>query len=297
MSSITIRKELLIKEGVDGAISLLDPLMQNVLVLSPSESTLFRSQEYTDGLVAKLQGANMIEGIGAQVLRDCIWNARSLSRIAPQPLLERIEADWEKASELPSFIQERWRKPRLWAALFQSMLAGNDILILEDLIEPDALLDDIGRLSFSPCRNSLIQGNRTAVSEGLVWSLMQHPIFYSFVYSLLGLSDVSKYHFLNAWELHEGDFIGVHADGSRYQGTLSVGCTPNWKAQDGGAIAFGRPNSQGFDVFQRWLPQLGSALLFAPRADLWHVVETVQSGIRHTFTGWWTDKKPHIHAH
>ena len=98
MSSITIRKELLIKEGADGAISLLDPLMQNVLVLSPSESILFRSQEYTDDIVAKLKSFNMIEDIGTQVLRDCIWNARSLIRIPPRPLLERVEADWQKAS-------------------------------------------------------------------------------------------------------------------------------------------------------------------------------------------------------
>lgn len=293
-SSTQIRNELLVKEGADGIISLYDPLLQTVLLLNEEESVAFRSQEYTETLKAKLQGANMMEGIGAKVLRDCIWNARSMFRVVPQPRPERTEADWEQASLLPDFVQERWRKPQIWASLFQYMLAGNDVLMLDDLFVPEILQKDIERFSFVPFQNKFIQGHRAPVNEGVVYELMEHPVFYSFVRSLLGLNASHSHCLVHAWQLSKGDFIGLHSDGPRYQGTFNVGVTPNWKAQNGGAIAFGRPTEHGVDIFQRWIPQLGSALLFAPRSDLWHVVETVQAGVRHTLTGWWTDQKPHV---
>lgn len=288
-----LRKEVLVRETASGCVSLFDPLLQTMMELNSSESAEVRAAEFSEPLKFKLLASNMLESPQAKILRDCILNARSLVRVQPVLRAERKAQDWGKAALLPDIIQPQWREPLRWERLFQNMLAGRDIFMLDDFLDPDALLKDISRASFESYQIAFIQAERSHRTSGSVWDLMNDATFQSFVFALLGISEKSQHCWLHAWQMRSGDFIGLHSDGPRYQGTISIGCTKDWKAEHGGAIAFGRPREDGLDVTRRWAPQLGSVLLFAPRNDLWHVVETVQGGLRHTMTGWWTDQKPH----
>ena len=291
-----LRPEILRREHQDGSLSLLDPLLQTAIILSPEEHKALSQTPLPPALLEKLEDHIMLEDEGAKALRESFWHAKQLLRLSPSPYPSTDQTDWTQASKLPSIIRSPWRQAAPWKKSYERMRAGNDILIMDDLFEPQPLLDHLAQLSFPPYHNKLLQASRTPVNDGPIWKIMHNPIFRSFVHALIGLPSASNHVLVHAWSLEPGDYIGLHSDGPRYQGTLSVGCTPHWTADQGGAIAFGRPTACGFDVTQRWTPELGSALLFAPKANLWHGVEEVQKGTRHTLTGWWTDQKPHHHA-
>jgi len=95
---------------------------------------------------------------------------------------------------------------------------------------------------------------------------------------------------VNAWRLQQHDYMGVHPDGVYYRGTFSLGLNPAWDPAMGGAIAFGDPGPDGFEIAERWYPHLGDALLFAPDVDTWHCVEPViGQNVRFSLTGWWVE--------
>ena len=119
-------------------------------------------------------------------------------------------------------------------------------------------------------------------------ALMASPIVRRLFGAVLGVALPERL-FINAWRLERGDYMGVHPDGRLYRGTLSLGLSDGWTAADGGAIAFGDPTADGFQVRERWLPHVGDALLFAPSHDTWHAVEPVLAQkTRYSLTGWWT---------
>ena len=294
---MSLRKEILWHDGKHGALELYDPLLQVVHVLTAEERAELEQGEegWSERLRAKLDNNILLEGFGAQIIRNQLWENRIMVRQNASP--ESFpEEDWSIAEQLPDVVQPQWRRAEVWRRLFESARAGNDIFVLDDLIERDALLAQVDQIQdFSPYKSSVVEAHRAVLQKGLVVELMSHPVYIRLCQSILAVP-LSEHTWIQAWKLQKGEGFGLHADGTKYLGTLSIGCCEDWKASNGGAIAFGE-NIEGFWKSRFcWLPHFGSALLFRPRADLWHVVENVVLGTRYSITGWWVERG-HINHH
>lgn len=290
-----IRKEVLVRTLPTGIVEFLDPLLQVKYVLTKAHSEEYNTGKWSEELQEQLSAFSLLEDIGATVLREHFWSAKDLIRLSPLKT-DFMDCNWEIAQRLPQGIQSEWREPERWRRLAEHFYAGNAIAILHDLIVPELLEADLSGVHWSPYQTNILTGSRSKLETGFVVTLMKDPVFQQLVSAILRVPITSNV-LVHAWCLQVGDYISAHADGPKYVGTLSVGCNRNWKATNGGAISFGRPTQQGWDDYCKWLPHIGDAVLFRPRANLWHLVEDVVDGQRQTITGWWLEEGTQVHNH
>lgn len=202
---------------------------------------------------------------------------------------------WSLAAELPDVFAPAWREADRWRALADQRAGGARYSMLPGLVCEDAaraILAEVHALPMVRLTTALLDAERhlLAADEVPRWlDLLQAPAFRALVSDVLR-REMPDGLVVNAWRLARGDHMGVHPDGPLYRGTISLGLSASWSPADGGAIAFGDKAGDDFVVSERWYPHLGDACLFAPEADTWHCVETVQSDrVRHSLTGWWTE--------
>ncbi len=249
------------REHPEGGLELLDPLLERrVHVLDIGELD-----------------ATWLEGPVAEALRERLWSART----RPEPRgLEAVEvqAAWEHVAGLPPEIAPAWRQVEAWRRLAEDRAAGRRRLLLRGFVEPGFswAIPAPSRLE-----TELVQAWRERVEA----PLFAHPAVRALCGAVLGI-ELGLEVVANRWRLDPGDHMGPHPDGLRYAGTWSLGLARDWRAVDGGAIAFGVPTSQGFEVHERYLPHHGDLLLFRPGAETWHCVEMPHRS-RDTLTGWW----------
>ena len=293
-----LRNEVLMREYKEGCIEMYDPLLQKSVQLSVSESQMFLAGEdsWDATFIDKLDHNFMLEGMGVDAVRNHVWEHRTMFRIQPDPT-SFPPIDWNIAQDLPDSIQEGWKSPERWRRLYELSCSGTDIFVLDELIQEDILMSYASQLdSFEDYTSAVVNAKRQLLHDGMIVDLMHDEVFRSLCQSLLHVPLLQST-WVQAWKLEKGEGFGVHADGSKYVGTLSIGCCPHWKASNGGAITFGHGGPHNWKGVSRWLPHLGSALLFRPRADLWHGVEDVQSKQRISITGWWLEGQYKSHAH
>lgn len=288
-----VRREVLVQARPDGGLALLDLLTDRLVELSPRER---RGLERGDRLVeVRLDQAGLLEGPAAEALRARTFAGRTRDKPAPIRAEAPVVAAWELADALPDAIAAPWREPERWRRLAEDGAAGRRYLLLPGLVTPEAaraIAEAVEALPWARLETDLVQAHRRllAPDEVRAWrELMAGAPLRALMGAALGRA-LPAGTIINAWRLGPGDAMGVHPDGPRYHGTLSLGLCEGWTASRGGAIAFGVPAPGGaFEVSDRFLPHLGDACLFAPTNDTWHCVEPVTEGTRRSLTGWWVE--------
>ncbi|TNF31473.1 MAG: 2OG-Fe(II) oxygenase [Deltaproteobacteria bacterium] len=287
-----LRPEVLRRERPDGGLDLLDPLTERVHALSPREARALKRRDPM--LEMRLDRDNLLEGVGAEQLRAAFWNAKLHGRPEIAPAGEVPDVDWAAAcAALSPEVAAPWRDPERWRRLAEERAAGHRYLVLRGFLTREAvaaLAAEVAALPYVRLETELVRASRCLVADDALagWrAFMAAPATRTLFGAVLG-RELPPGLTMNAWRLDDGDYMGVHPDGRRYQGTLGVGLCEGWRARDGGAIAFGEPGPDGFVVDQRWLPHAGDVTVFAPDADTWHAVEPVVGRRRNTLTGWWT---------
>ena len=256
-----LRPEVLVREHSDGGLELMDPLLERrVHVQSVDELD-----------------ATWHEGPLAEALRQRLWSAKT--RPEPRGLAPvEVQAAWDQVSALPHQIAPAWRQVEPWRRLAEDRAAGRLRLLLRGFVDPG--------FSWEIRQPQRLETELvSAWREQVEVPLFQHPAVRALCGALLGI-ELGAEVTANRWRLEPGDRMGPHPDGLRYAATWSLGLCPDWRAVDGGAIAFGTPGPQGFEVKERHLPHHGDLLLFRPGAETWHCVET-PTRTRDTLTGWW----------
>lgn len=258
---VALRREILVRDHPEGGLELLDPLLER--------RARVESIEELD--------PSWHEGPLAEALRERLWSAKT--RPEPRGLEPvEVEAAWELAQDLPPPIAAPWRQPEPWRRLAEDRAAGRPRLLLRGFVEPGFSWEIA-----APTRleTELVQAWREQVEV----PLFSHPAVRALCGAVLGIELGSEV-VANRWRLDPGDRMGPHPDGLRYAATWSLGLCEDWRALDGGAIAFGTPTPEGFQVEERYLPHHGDLLLFRPGAETWHCVES-PARTRETLTGWW----------
>lgn len=288
-----LRPEVLQRERPDGGLELLDPLNDHVTALTAREVRALRRR---DPLVTiRLEQAGLVEGPRGDALRDAYWAAKARGPGDAGDAAVVADLPWaELAAALPEPVAPAWRDPERWRRLAEDRAAGQRYLRLPGLVPAEAaaaLADELAALAWTRLETDLVQASRHLVAPAELprWrAFMLHPAARALLGAVIG-RDLPAGITLNAWRLDDGDRMGVHPDGRDYRGTLSLGLCSDWRARDGGAIAFGDPTAGGFDVRERWFPHAGDACVFAPDDDTWHAVEPVVGRRRLSLTGWWTE--------
>jgi 2OG-Fe(II) oxygenase superfamily len=282
---VPLRAELLRFTRDDGGLDLLDLALERVVSLSADEA---RRLDDAD-VIAKLDSLMLLEGPVAETIRETAWSARAKGRPAPFAAAE-VSGDWSEP--LPEIVAPAWRTAERLRRLAEERAAGRRFLFLPGFVAAEAasrLAAQAAALEYRRMDTDIVHAERHLLGDGELaeWRALMLATRRLFG-SVLGLPPLPEKLFINAWRMRRGDTMSVHPDGRLYCGTLSLGLCDGWTAADGGAIAFGDPTPNGFQVRERWLPHLGDALLFAPAADTWHAVEPVLSDkTRHSLTGWW----------
>jgi len=290
-----LRPEILQQRNDDGLVSFLDPILQQKYHLNIGQSQEFLSGEWSDSLVSFLEAAMLLEGLGAEAIRRTYWNSKSMVRAVPENNIH-VEPDWSLLENLPNVLQEQWKGKEPWRRILEQARAGNRFFLLENFIRRAPMLAAIEACDFQPYQTNFLKGKRCRVSDGLLVQLMADSRIRQLFSSILNMPLTGEI-LAHGWKLENGDYIGSHIDGTKYIGTLTLGGNQHWKASNGGAFTFGTPGRKSFQSEYRWIPELGNALLFRPRSDLWHAVEEVQSGTRYTMTGWWLEDGVPVHHH
>ncbi|MFT7579620.1 MAG: hypothetical protein ACI9MR_001286 [Myxococcota bacterium] len=279
----------------DGGVELYDLIRTRLTTLSPSAVERLDRADAT--ALAGLTSQGLMEGPDAEALRRATWLERRSER-------QRVDAtwddaglsgvDWEQASELPAMVAAPWRDPERWRRLAQARAAGRRYLMLPGFLTPEAvdmITAEVRLLPYQRLETALLQADRCLLGAGMVeqWrAFLVDPVVRTLFGTVLSRA-LPAATTANAWRLKSGDFFGPHPDGRRYHGTISLGLCREWRARDGGAIAFGTPRDDRFEVAERWLPHAGDLCVFAPDGDTWHVVEQVEAPERLSVTAWWTN--------
>ena len=288
-----LRSELVRLPGPDGGHHLYDPLLDQLLRLTPEDAAALEAGSPSPTLAARLRGALLEEGPAAAALRERIIAARLRTAYdlgaSPPPL---APVEWSLAEALPDAVSPLWRSAAPWRALAEDRRAGRARLCLRGFAPSLALLEAARALPYTRLDTALVHAERAPLTGGGLWDLLTHPALRRLIGGVLGLT-LPERAVMNAWRLGPGDHMGPHPDGRRYKATFSLGLCPDWRADQGGAITFGAPGLEGgeptFTAHERFLPQLGELLIFAPGPETWHLVEPVLEGQRHTVTGWWVE--------
>lgn len=289
------RDVIVVRAELGGPIEVADTLLERVLLLPEALEPLPAPGAETDdpALAAWLQANLLAEGPMADELRQSCWAARA-RRTVHLPSLEQAPGPWELASKLPPWVASQWREPERWRRLAEERAAGCVLLRMPGLLTREAareLREAVEAAATTRCENPYAAGfwdQDTQIAPEFRAAL--HGVgpdgggLHALLSAALGVALPHRAQW-NAWRLLPGDAMALHADGTRYAATVSVGLSEGWRAVDGGAIAFGTPDAQGLRVRERWLPQLGDVLAFVVGATGWHAVEQVRSGVRFTLTG------------
>ncbi len=294
----------------DGGQALYDPLLDRVTTLTAAEANELDTLNVSESLGARLTSAMLLEGPVAQRIRGQILAARvPVAEVEPPSsgstkgsVLSRPDRTKLSPSELshhhpevtpplrddfPPEIDPRWRAFEPWRQLREARLSGGEALALDGFLSPQAAAQLAAiPLTFHRLDTPLVHADRAPWTSGGAGDVMDHPAVRSAIAWVFDLDPLGGI-VANTWRMAPGDHMGVHPDGRRYQITFSLGLTPDWRAENGGAIAFGTPTAAGFEVRERWLPHLGNLLLFAPHALSFHAVEPVLRGVRLSWTGWY----------
>lgn len=288
-----LRPELVRLPCPDGGLHLYDPLLEQLIRLTPEDAAALERGAPSPPLAARLRGGMLEEGPAAVALRERIIAARLRTAYdlgAPPPPLAPV--DWSIAETLPEQVSPLWRSASAWRALAEDRRAGRKRLSLRCFAPSMALLQAARALPYARLDTALVHAERAPLTEGPLWELLTHPALRVLIGGALGLA-LPERAVMNAWRLGPGDHMGPHPDGRRYKATFSLGLCPDWRAEDGGAISFGEPGliegEPTFTAEERFLPQLGELLIFAPGPETWHLVEPVREGVRYTVTGWWVE--------
>lgn len=290
---MNLRPELLRIPGPDGGLTLYDPLLDQLLRLDLADAEALARGAPGPALATRLRAALLEEGPAAGALRERIVAARLRTAFDPgAPALPPPDVDWSLAEALPAPVDPAWRRPAAWRALAEDRRAGRARLRLRGFAPSPALVAEAERLPYARLDTALVHAERAALHGGPLWDLLSHPSLRALIGGVLGLT-LPERAVMNAWRLGPGDHMGPHPDGRRYRATFSLGLCPDWRADQGGAITFGAPGLDGgaprFTAEERFLPQLGDLLIFAPGPETWHLVEPVRAGVRRTVTGWWVE--------
>ena len=252
-----LRPELLLRDTPDG-VEVLDPLTDQRIVLERAD------------LEAERVPPTLLEGALASHLRAQAWAWRTQP---PGRRLDAVEGPWERAADLPDEVL--WRSPERWRRLAEDVAAGSWILRLPGFTRWQPQVGEFERLDTDLVSAWRCRGGAT---------LFEDPVVRELFGAVLGL-DLGGAVEANRWRMDAGDSIRAHRVGRRYAATFSLGLCVDWRAADGGSIAFGDPVDGRVDA--RWLPHAGDLLVFAGGPHTWHWVEP-PSRVRDTFTGWWT---------
>ena len=288
---VALRREILRIPTDDGGLDLFDLLYDRIEHLSAEEVAGLEAGDLE--VLNRLEALVLLEGEHAETLRRQRYDRHRAEVVAHRgPQL--AEVDWSLAAGWPKWVSPLWRDPEQLRRLAESRAAGNRFLSLPGFVNPDAaqaLYGEVTALEYERMDTPWVRGARHQVAPesalkawtSLITSEMTRTLFGA----VLGRR-LDAHLTANIWRLGPGDGMPVHADGRRYQATISLGLSRAWSAAQGGAIAIGSPSEDRFDAQQRWLPHLGDVLLFAPEIDTWHAVEPVISGTRYSVTSWWT---------
>ncbi len=284
-----LRRDVIVHRPAEGGVEIVDTLLERAHRVpeglgNPPEP----GAAVTDvRLAAWLEAELLTESPVIDQLRLAGWAARA-RRTVRRPTLTEAPGPWHRAPELPDWIASAWRAPERWRRLGEARAAGQRLLRLEGLLTHEVATrwrDVASCAATTRCDNAYASGywdQDTAALPDWRDALTAGPL-HDLLGAALGLALPAAVQ-LNAWRLGSGDRMAMHSDGTRYAATVSLGLCPDWRAVDGGAIAFGWPTEAGLEVRERWLPQLGDALAFAVEAMLWHAVEPVACHERVTLT-------------
>ncbi len=286
-----LRPEILHAPRPDGGVDLFDPLLDRLMSLSADDAAALDAPD--PGLQARLAAALMLEGPPADAVRQAILAARRARPPTPPVVSSVPPVDWGRAEDLPDGVSPRWRDGESLRRLAEDRAAGRSVLILRQFLAPsfcEVLLREVASLPMQPMTTDIVRARRARVGSGLpaLQEILLDDGARSLFGAVLGLPLAPRIE-LNAWRLEPGDHLRTHPDGCRYRATFALGLCADWRAQDGGAIAFGQPQPDGgLQVQERWLPHLGDLLLFRPSATSWHQVEP-PTRTRWTVSGWWLE--------
>ena len=288
MPSPVLRPELLQTARPDGSLEIYDPLLDRLLVLSAAEAS---SETF---LAAHL----LLEDDAAARLRAQVLAARRAAPPRTPPTAAVPDLDWSAAAAaLPEGSSAAWRGDgeRL-RRLAEERAAGQTPLILRDFVDEALWSPLLAALQAAPAQRmetALLRAWRVSGAPlAPLRALLEAEALRQVIGGLLGVPLAGPTH-LNGWRLEAGDHMGIHPDGPRYQATVVLGLCPGWRAQDGGAIAFGEVDTADacLSVRTRWLPHAGDMCLIVPTATTWHQVEPPRR-TRWTASGWWMAAAP-----
>ena len=230
-----LRNELLVYEDAGGC-QVVDLLLEATHRFDPDEAAVIEALrtdgelvEVPAGLLARLQGAMLLEGPIAEALRGQAWAARIRRRVELPPLPD-APGPWHVAGELPEWIAPDWRTGERWRRLAEDAAGGRAPLRLDGfVIEQKAR--EIGLQAGSLAMTRLDNDYCNASCHGVLqddgplgeWAglLVSEPLR-ALVGAVLRLALPERLQ-ANVWRLEVGDQVGPHADGIRYVATMSLG--------------------------------------------------------------------------
>jgi hypothetical protein len=285
-----VRGEVLGVERRDGALDLVDLLLDRVVRITPSSAAALRAGD--PALCRRLDELGLRDSPAIDALRERIAESR-LAEPGPPPPAPRIAGvRWSDAKRWPAWVSPAWRDPERLRRLAEDRAAGRRYLMLPQFVRPAtarAITRAAARLPFQRFESDLVRADKCLLTGSQLahWRrFLTSPLTRRIFGGLLGQT-LPPQLVINAWRLHPGDGMGVHPDGRLYRATVSLGLCERWTAAAGGAIAFGEPcEDGGFEVRERWLPHLGDLCLFVPSPTTWHRVEPA-TALRLSVTGWW----------
>lgn len=287
----SLRREVLVEADEAGGVRLLDPLFERVERLDAAQVAALDAG--SPEARAALEARWLLDTPAADAVRRAAWAAR----LRPDPAGPRAAAapdpdTWQAVATLG--WAPGWRDPERWRRLLAAAHVGNTLLVLDGLVAPalaEAARAEALSLPTARVEAAIVSAARAEVGEAVagalaeVRALLAHAATRRFFGAAFARDLGGPLH-LNLWRLGPGERMAVHQDGARYAATVALGLNPGWRADDGGAIAFGVPGADGLGVTTRWLPHLGDAVAFAPTATSWHAVEP-PARERLTLSGWW----------
>jgi hypothetical protein len=285
-----LRPELLRYPQPDGGLDLLDLLFERLVHLDADEAAQLAAG--APALAPRLASLLLTESELIDSMRQSAWAARARAQPAEAPA-PAVDGDWEEARRLPPPIADDWRVPERWRRLAEERAAGRRYLMLPGLVDAATaarLRAAVEALPRERMDTEWVHAERHLCVDGELpdWlGCLAAPSTRRLVGAVLGVA-LPEAIVANVWRLGRGDWFAVHPDGRLYRGTISLGLCDGWRADDGGAIAFGVPRADGLEVRERWLPHAGDACLFAPDRATWHAVEPVRADrSRWSITSWW----------
>jgi hypothetical protein len=288
----TFRREILSFSRDDGGLDLLDLLFDRIVRIAPDQVAALDAGD--PRMLQYCERLHLFESPEIVALRAKALAAR-LAEPAPPPASPPIDdVDWEAARDWPEIVAAEWRDPERLRRLAEDRAGGRRYLMLRGFLEPDtarAIAAAAESLPFERFESDVVRGDKCLLGGDQLrdWRIFLVGRRTRRLFGALLGRELPDGLVMNAWRMHPGDGMAIHPDGRLYWATISLGLCEGWKAADGGAIAFGDPEADGFVVRERWFPHLGDVCLFVPTPTTWHIVEP-SARRRITATGWWVTR-------